>query len=169
MSEKFQRFTSRETSINKTKLPAIYRKLGKKISGVVLDYGCGRYVDHIREHLENMGCIAYCYDPYNLPREENLKAWKRHKVGAYDTVICSNVLNVIDSDWEVNNVLHRLAFWGKHVYITVYEGDKSGRGRQTGKDQYQRNEKAAAYLDRIRGLGYWVEMKNGVIHMRREE
>lgn len=164
-----QNFTSKDTSINKGKLPAIYRKLGDKIRGKrVLDYGCGRYVDHIREHLESLDCTPYFYDPYNRSVEENYK-WV--SVCGYqndDIIVCSNVLNVIDDDKTVNDIIHVLGFFAKDGYITVYEGDKSGRGRQTGKDQYQRNEKAAAYLDRIRNLGYWAEMKNGVIHMRRE-
>ena len=156
-----QSFTSKDTSINKGKLPAIYRKLGNKIRGMrVLDYGCGRYVDHIREHLESLDCTPYFYDPYNRPEEENYKWCSVCGYQNDDVIICSNVLNVIDDDKTVNEIIHVLGFFAK---------DKTGRGRQTGKDQYQRNEKAAAYLERIRNLGYWAEMKNGVIHMRREK
>ena len=163
-----QNFTSKGTSINKEKLPAIYRKLGNKIRGMrVLDYGCGRYVDHIREHLESLDCVPYFYDPYNRTETDNYKWVSVCGFQQDDVVICSNVLNVIDDDITIVQIIHVLGFFAKDAYITVYEGDKTGKGRQTGADQYQRNEKAAVYLERIRNLGYWAEMKNGVIHMRR--
>lgn len=168
-----QNFTSKDTSINKGKLPAIYRKLSDKVLRfkTVIEYGCGKYTEHIREHLESLYCVPFFYDPYNQPEEENGKALNAIKsaifAAPFDVAICSNVLNVIDSDETVNEIIRKLVRIATDTYITVYEGDKTGKGKQTGKDQYQRNEKAAAYLDRIRGLGYWAEMKNGVIHMMR--
>ena len=165
-----QNYTSKDTSINRTKLPSIYRKLGDKIRGKrILDYGCGKYVDHIEKYLDSMQCYAFFYDPYNRSVEENYKWVSACGFQQDDVSICSNVLNVIDDEKTIIEIIHVLGFFAKDAYITVYEGDKSGRGRQTGKDQYQRNEKAAAYLERIRNLGYWAEMKNGVIHMRREK
>ena len=59
-----QEFSSANTSINSTKLPAIYNKIDwKKVRNnwyethdemswpFVLDYGCGRYTEHINEFL----------------------------------------------------------------------------------------------------------------------
>ena len=164
-----QNYTSKDTSINKGKLPAIYRKLGNKIQGKrVLDYGCGRYVDHIEEHLNSIHCTPYFYDPYNRAEEENYKWVSMCGFQCDDVAICSNVLNVIDDEKTIIEIIHVLGFFAKDAYITVYEGDKSGKGRQTGKDQWQRNEKATAYLERIQEAGYWAELKNGVIHMRRK-
>ena len=164
-----QNFSSKGTSINRDKLPAIYRKLGDKIRGMrVLDYGCGRYTEHIKKHLRSMDCYPYFYDPYNLPTEENYKWVNRCGYQNDDVAICSNVLNVIDDEKTIVGIIHVLGFFSKDAYITVYEGDKSGKGRQTGPDQYQRNEKTSKYLERILKLGYWAELKNGVIHMRRK-
>ena len=164
-----QNFSSKGTSINKTKLPSIYRKLGSKIQGKrVLDYGCGRYVDHIEKYLESMHCYPFFYDPYNRPEEENYKWIRECGYQNDDVAICSNVLNVIDDEKTITGIIHVLGFFAKESYITVYEGDKTGNGRQTGPDQYQRNEKASAYLERIQKLGYWAELRNGVIHMRRK-
>ena len=163
-----QNFTSAGTSINKNKLPAIYRKLGKTIEGKsTLDYGCGRYVDHIREHLESINCTPFFYDPYNRTEKQNSE-WICTQCGyhAIDVAICSNVLNVIDDEKSIEKIIDILGYHAKEAYLTVYEGDKSGKGRQTGPDQYQRNEKAQKYLDRIVSMGYWAELRNGVIHMR---
>lgn len=168
-----QNYSSKGTSINRTKLPAVYRKIGDKALRfkAVLDYGCGKYTDHIREHLEKLNCSPCFFDPYNQPEEENNKALNIIKsidaafCAPFSVAICSNVLNVIDSDDVVDDIIRELAMVALESYITVYEGDKSGTGRQTGKDQYQRNEKASAYLERIKKLGYWAELKNGVIHM----
>lgn len=164
-----QNYSSKGTSINRTKLPSIYRKLGSKIQGKrILDYGCGRYVDHIEKYLKTLNCHPYFFDPYNRTGEQNMDCIHRYGLVNQDVVICSNVLNVIDDDVTVDIIIKTLQAIGKDVYITVYEGDKSGKGRQTGPDQYQRNEKASAYLERIQKLGYWAELKNGVIHMRRK-
>lgn len=172
-----QNYSSKGTSINKTKLPAVYRKVGDKaLRGMrVLEYGCGRYTDHIREHLEKLQSTPYFFDPYNLPEEENQKTlnvmnswmYQIFDTVPFNVVICSNVLNVIDDDETVNEIIRKLVRNAIDVYITVYEGDKTGKGRQTGPDQYQRNEKASAYVERILKLGYWAELKNGVIHVMR--
>ena len=65
-------------------------------------------------------------------------------------VVCSNVLNVIDSDGEVSRICHRLeeiaTTTGGTAYVTVYEGDRSCVGRQTGADSYQRNAPLRDYL-----------------------
>ena len=45
-----QTFTSAGTSINRDKLPAVFRK-ADFTSRAIFDYGCGKYTDHIREYL----------------------------------------------------------------------------------------------------------------------
>lgn len=63
-------------------------------------------------------------------------------------VISSNVLNVIDDEEAVQDAVDYIiekSALGAYA-VTVYEGDKSGHGRQTGVDQWQRNEKLKDYL-----------------------
>ena len=148
-----QTFTSSATSINRTKLPAVYRKI-KSFASCVLDYGCGKYTNHIADYLYRHEVNLLPYDPYNQPLEVNLDTfeqvrWHMTRSVPLD-IVCSNVLNVIDSDGEVGRICHYLegiaAETGGTAYITVYEGDRSGVGRQTGKDQYQRNETLRDYL-----------------------
>ena len=148
-----QTFTSAATSINSTKLPRVYRHVKPAPGSVVLDYGCGRYTDHIRSALpEDVKYLPW--DPYNQPGHVNkataMLLWRYVNAGRPLTVVCSNVLNVIDDENTVASIADDLATVairsGGTVYVTVYEGDGSGVGRQTGPDQWQRNEKLRSYL-----------------------
>jgi len=72
----------------------------------------------------------------------------RHRIPV--DVICSNVLNVIDDEDTLRFtgiILSHIAWnTGGKMFVTVYEGDRSGIGRQTGPDQYQRNAPLREYL-----------------------
>ena len=156
-----QTFTSSATSINRSKLPAVYGKAPLR-SRVVLDYGCGKYTDHIRASLPNK--LYMPYDPYNQPDEVNQKTMRFvSQTSCPVDVICSNVLNVIDSDEVIRSIVNQIEtiVYRTHgtAYVTVYEGDRSGRGRQTGADQYQRNEPLRKYLRFFR----LADIHNGMI------
>lgn len=150
-----QTFTSSATSINSSKLPAVYRKATlSRTTPFVVDYGCGKYTDHIQSYLSEFCKVLYPYDPFNQPDAVNIHTldfirWAMDNRIEVD-VVCSNVLNVIDSDGEVSRICHDLeriaTTTGGTAYITVYEGDRSGVGRQTGKDSYQRNAPLRDYL-----------------------
>ena len=148
-----QTFTSSATSINSTKLPAVYGRV-KAFAPFVLDYGCGKYVNHIADHLNNIGSDLVPYDPFNQPTSVNLGAFEciRNHMRKHSPldVVCSNVLNVIDSDGEVSRICNDIekiaTTTGGTAYVTVYEGNRSCVGRQTGRDQYQRNAPLRDYL-----------------------
>jgi hypothetical protein len=68
----------------------------------------------------------------------------------YDCIICSNVLNVI-SDISivfdiVRKIFNKVTLRKQAIFVTVYEGDKSGVGKITKKDCYQRNQVLSDYL-----------------------
>jgi hypothetical protein len=153
-----QEHTSANTSINSSKLPKIYNrinwhllsenykpKFGKKIK--VLDYGCGKYTKHIEDFLAQFNIEYYGFDPYNKSREENIKANKNFP---YDIIICSNVFNILDSKEEIEKL--QLLFYESSLFhetmyfATVYEGNKSGVGKTSKKDCWQRNEPTKSYL-----------------------
>jgi len=76
------------------------------LKGRILDFGCGHGRDCRYLHCGG-------YDPYWRP--------KRPK-GKYDTVLCTYVFNVIESEKERNQVLKqigRLLRVGGHAFITV--------------------------------------------------
>ena len=161
-----QHYTSADTSINRNKLPAIYRKLSKRgiLKGTVLDFGCGKYTAHSAEYCAENGADYHGVDKYNRTSDENLAEIVYCATHGTDIVICSNVLNVIDSEEEIDIILKLLPGFGR-TYITVYEGDKTGKGKQTGKDQYQRNEPLKAYVERAKNLGLNVTARNGIIEI----
>lgn len=163
-----QKFSSAQTSVNRSKLPAVYRKA--KLSArtpFLVDYGCGKYIEHIQSFLVEHGKVMYPFDPYNQPDAVNLHTlnfvrWAMDRRMETD-VVCSNVLNVIDSDCEVSRICYYIeniaTATGGTAYVTVYEGDRSGVGRQTGKDQYQRNAPLSDYLRFFHN----ATIKNGMI------
>ena len=159
-----QTFTSSATSINKAKLPAVYSKAPLS-APVVIDYGCGKYTNHIREAIPDK--VYLPYDPYNQPEKVNKMTMRiaKRTLCPID-VVCSNVLNVIDSDEVVQSIVNEIEtiVFKNHgtAYFTVYEGDRSGIGRQTGPDQYQRNEPLRKYLRFFR----LADIRNGMIIVR---
>ena len=105
-----QNYTSSGTSVNRTKLPAVYRKVTlSDTTPFVVDYGCGKYISHIREYLAREGRILYPYDPFNQPKGVNLGTMHFIRVasehGTEVDVVCSNVLNVIDSDGDITDAV----------------------------------------------------------------
>ena len=164
--EKMQTYTSKATSINQKKLPAVY---GKAIlsAPLVMDYGCGKFTDHIKEHVNRQHRTYLPFDPYNQPDDRNAAtativchAMSRHLPV---DVICSNVLNVIDDLDTIQEIADHIetiaTISGGTGYVTVYEGNRSGIGKQTGPDQYQRNEPLRAYLKYFSN----ATIKNGMI------
>lgn len=99
---------------------------------------------------EKNGAKWYGIDPYNRTDSQNrynFNQWRKvADNGAKTLVISSNVLNVIDDDRIVAGAVNAITVNGGAYAVTVYEGDKSGHGRQTGADQWQRNEKLKEYL-----------------------
>ena len=94
------------------------------------------------------------WDPYNQEAIVNMVTaiiiHRRMEAGRRVDVVCSNVLNVIDDDSTISQIVMDMANVadrsGGTVYVTVYEGTRSGIGRQTGPDQWQRNEPLRSYL-----------------------
>lgn len=163
-----QEYSSKNTSINKTKLPAIYNKINwEKIATdwqennnnkpILLDYGCGRYTNHIRNFVEKLGFEYIGYDPY-WTEEINIHECKPA------VVVCSNVLNVIKEDKIVKEIMCTLLGFGVPYYITVYEGNNSGIGKATSENSYQRNAALCAYMGLI---GIKMKIKKRVLTLQR--
>lgn len=117
-----QRFTSKQTSINSTKAPAVYsmkRAVDVMTGKTVVDIGGGRF-DTAAEAAR-----------------------------VYGAAVISNVLNVIDSKAARGDAVRLAATKAAALLITVYEGDGSGTGRQTAADSWQENRRTADYMDEI--------------------
>ncbi len=133
-----QEFSSKSTSINKNKVPTVFKKIIWKSGSFNLDIGGGRY-DTASEYLKSFGAENRIYDKFNRSEAENSFALNKTD---YDTATISNVLNVI-KEREIWMDLAELAFDhlkpGGKLYITVYEGDRSSVGRKSKKDCWQNN------------------------------
>lgn len=160
-----QSFTSAATSINKNRLPAIYNKIQFEQGEKVLDYGCGKYTEHIRKFMDGQGVYWLGFDPFNQTADHNINVLTTVNQLRLDRVILSNVLNVIDDTETILKVIRVAKNYlpKKGVFITVYEGDKSGIGKVTKFDCYQRNARKEWYVELLKDSGYTARMRNNVI------
>jgi hypothetical protein len=133
-----QLYSSASTSVNSQKLPAIYKKLNwDEIGGFscVLDYGAGKYTNHIKKFVNERLGAYFPYDPYNISAEENQFALSKNPT----IIICSNVLNVI-TPWEAMCKVHsKIRSYQVPYFISIYEGDRSYISRQTKQGCWQWN------------------------------
>lgn len=147
-----QEFSSANTSINSSKLPAVFSKVKFKPGTINLDYGGGKF-DNATEFLAQQDVTNLIFDKFNRSDEHNRDVIKKvRQNGGADTATCSNVLNVIkERDIRVNEVIkniYSLLKSGGTAYFTVYEGTGAGDSRET-KAGYQLNKKTADYIEEI--------------------
>ena len=141
------------TSVNKTKLPVLFSLAGKrgliKKDTSVLDYGCGRYPDHVMEFVRRLGGIYCRWDPNWFPDGEPLTR-------RYDVVCLSNVLNVISSGKERAGAVAKawdLVKPGGRLLVTVYEADGSGASGPSKPGCWQERRKLESYVaDELGGI-----------------
>lgn len=146
-----QEFDSADTSINSTKLPAIYKMITIPEGSVGIDFGGGKWNNAI-EHIRDLGATLCVYDPYNRSKAYNKETLKTLRAnGGADWAVTSNVLNVIKEPSARKAVLENISKItkpGAPIYITVYEGRGDGKEGVT-KSGYQLNRKTADYLEEI--------------------
>lgn len=157
-----QTYSSANTSINSKKLPAIYNHINfEKIKAdydcehyIVFDWGCGRYTDHIQKFVASKGFGYWGYDPnwsVSASIEKEIANEVIANLGGYKNTclifICSNVLNVIDSKDEIDAIKNYCYISSRDylAFFSVYEGNRSGKGKVTKADCYQRNEVVSDY------------------------
>ena len=165
-----QEITSAATSINVAKLPAAYNKLKK--AGIftkgmkMVDIGGGKF-DNAVDMLKGEGVDLKVYDPFNRSAQHNKEVAQAVQGGQVDAAISNNVLNVIKEKENqllvVEQAFDAVKGNGK-AYFSVYEGSKSGTGKET-KAGFQHNKKTAYYVSLVEdvfGKGN-VEVKNNII------
>ena len=166
---KGQKYTSAATSINKEKLPAVFTKLTKEEKFAPgsrnIDIGGGKF-DNASEHLAKQDVENLVFDPYNRSADHNRMVLESVRGKPADTATVSNVLNVIPDEANQIKTLETAYKSLKddgEVFITVYEGNKSGVGKVTGSDQFQQNKKLSGYLDTVRKVFPNATVKGGMI------
>lgn len=154
-----QTYSSANTSVNTMKLPAIYNKLywqilkywgGGKLG--VFDIGCGKETSHIIDFLHNKDIKYFGYDPYWGPiytKDEFNDIFDKFTwYNGQPIILCSNVFNVLHPWKEVEELKEWIKFFQYPWFATVYEGDKSGVGKQSKSDCWQWNKKITAYCNK---------------------
>jgi hypothetical protein len=146
-----QEITSAKTSINEKKLPAVFNKVKEWVSGTVnADIGGGRF-DNATDWLRDRGVTNLIIDWFNRDRAFNEANINRVRGGQADTATASNVLNVIQESDARDLVIRQAADAIKEdgvAYFYIYEGDKSGTGKQT-TSGWQENRRTQDYIDEI--------------------
>ena len=163
-----QTITSAATSINAGRVPAVFKKVKTWRPGAVnVDLGGGRYDTAAEYLMHEYGAHNMVIDPYNrTPEHNNSVTWLLSMRGGADSCTISNVLNVIrelEARRDVLRTARELVRSGTPIYITVYEGDGSGTGRQTGADSWQENRKLRSYLEEVREIFPGAQVRGGMI------
>jgi hypothetical protein len=163
-----QKYSSKDTSLNQ--IPGLHRAFvrmvrasgGPLMADCVVDFGAGRY-DAAGEYLTaELGVDYYPQDRYNRTEDENQRALMV-AVSCNAVGLCANVLNVIAEPEARRELIQLMAYnvTGPCLF-TVYEGDRSGEGRQTTKG-WQNNRKTADYVAELRAEFDTVERKGNVL------
>lgn len=167
--------TSANTSINKNKVPAIFKLVEFEPNTENLDWGGGKY-DTATEYLAKKGVKNMILDVYNRSTDHNYEIIQHCGWRMPETATISNVLNVIEGKIDrLNTVFECLKFVrpGGKCYITVYEGDKTGVGKETKPDCWQNNQKLDFYLEELTPdtikCGYKIERRGKVIIITKGE
>jgi hypothetical protein len=165
-----QQLTSKNTSINKNKLPKIISGI-QKVKGWIensrnLDLGGGKY-DNVTAYLNKTFNIEnIIYDPFNRSKEHNEMVGKFIEKNKVDTVTISNVLCVIrENEIKLRTLMQAYEALkpGGMVYISVYEGNKTGIGRKTGTDQWQENSIISNYTPLVNSVFGSSQIKYNMI------
>lgn len=154
-----QAHDSAATSINGNKLPAAFNKIKWQEGSVNLDLGGGKF-DNATEFLKGKGVENLIFDPFNRDAEWNKRIAEQVQAGGVDSVTCNNVLNVIDNEASRENVILQASKAIKPegvAYFYIYEGDKSGIGKDKGQGRWQNNMTAQQYIPEI--SKYFGEVK----------
>lgn len=162
-----QKITSAETSVNRNRLPAVFRMVDWNPRTRNLDYGGGKFDNATLWLAENFQVHNLILDPYNRSPQHN--GMVRNQVDRFgvDSVTLSNVLNVIQESYVRIEVLKDIKAMIDPsvlvpVYITVYEGDRTYRGRETTKG-WQNNTPTKWYLYEIRKVFPYTIRKGKLI------
>ena len=157
-----QEHTSADTSLNQISagLKHAVKKGLIKPNSTNIDNGGGKY-DAGKGHVESSveGAKLHVHDPFNRSQEHNDEIKKQH-TGNADYVGLHNVLNVIKEPEERKKALQttgRFIKKGGIAHITVYEGDKSGKGRVSKGDKgrgssWQEHRPTSSYVDEVKSV-----------------
>ena len=123
-------------------IPAAAKVINWMPNTTNFDMGGGKY-ENLTNFLKTKRVKNFVYDQFNRTQAHNTAVLAR---GTTDTGSLFNVLNVIPDTDEMIDTLELLKMMARgEIYISVYEGDGSGKGKTT-RDGFQHNKKLSYYL-----------------------
>lgn len=140
-----QKYSSKNTSIylGTDKLPYPFHQIdwGKFRNTIVFDYGCGRQETQqkIKKYLDSYLIQYIGYDAY----------WQSNpieRIAVGEIITCINCINTIKEDSIVQSIITFITNQGVPFIFKVYEGNKTGIGKKSKEDCYQRNTKTQDYI-----------------------
>lgn len=159
-----QTYTSKNTSVNTIKVPAIYNRIDwdkirrtfpQKSMFSVFDYGCGREWKHISQFMRQKGWTWFGFDPYwedktySFSTFDNILKMFLKEPEHLCIILTSNVLNVIDDVGTINRIQQYCSQDPNLIYFhKIYRGDKSCISKVTKVDCFQWNKPAEFYINR---------------------
>jgi len=169
-----QKYTSAKTDLRQ--VPAVFKLLMDSLehperflarTDEILDYGggagdklTGRWADH--------GVRNLVLDPYNRTEAHNALVRQLLTVKPADHAICSNVLNVIKEPAVRMEVLREIAALTSPegvVFFTVYEGNRTSRGKRSKVDCWQNNRPLKSYCKEIKKVFKTGDLVSGKLLM----
>lgn len=170
-----QEITSADTSINSESIPVVFSTLAEKANklnitlenSVVFDTGCGKYPEIISNFFKASNTDYIGRDKFNQPENVNSQ-WADNckaagSLGLNRIFTSSNVMNVIKGEkFRIDYLRDIMQYMkkGEKLYVTVYDGDRSGVGRVTKTDKngsaacWQENKKYKEYIPECIKAGF---------------
>jgi len=146
-------------------IPAIFRKIRWGEGQVNLDLGGGRF-EKATNYLHSLGVNNIVLDKHARDRKDNFLAESYLDMYGCDSVTISNVLCVVRTKGERLNILYtalRYVKTGGAIYISIYAGDGSGKGRRTKSNTWQNNRPLKTYLKEIQEVFPNARLEKGYI------
>lgn len=119
-----------------------------------IDIGGGKYDRGTDYFKSERGIESKVYDPFNRTPEHNQSVLEEFRANPADSATVANVLNVIKEPEAraqvIQSAYDNIRPNGK-AFFDVYEGDRSGQGKQTTKG-WQNNQKAEDFLAEVKAI-----------------
>jgi hypothetical protein len=149
-----QAISSADTSLSQ--VPALFKKADITFpeGSVNLDIGGGRFNKATEYMATERNVENLVLDPYNRSPEHNAAISARVSSEPADTATAANVLNVIAEPKARADVIRQASTNikpGGTAYFQIYEGARTGVGKETSKG-FQNNKKTADYLLEVESI-----------------
>ena len=151
-------------------IPAIFKKIRWEVGQLNFDIGGGKY-DKTTDYLFDRGVMNVIFDQYARSADHNFRSMEYMEEHEADTATLSNVLCVVKEKSERINLLSLAKDYlkpGGKLYVSIYAGDGTGRGRSTKSKTWQNNRPLRTYLKEIQEIFPNARLEKGFVSATKE-